>query len=319
MALKEMLLGYFDNHPDVVSSGEELAKMFHVSRAAVWKAIGSLKEDGFEIESVPGKGYVYSRRNDILRKESIYEAAGRNDFAILLFDEIDSTNTYGRKLAAGEARDGTFIVANSQSAGRGRQGHSFYSPSGTGLYATYLLRVQKPAQAVLKTTIAAAVACQQAIAICTGLSPKIKWVNDIFIDKAKVAGILCEATQDLETHMVDWVIVGVGINIKTSSFPEEIKDIAGSLGVDDLSRNKLAGVLYDRIDYWTHRLEDPMLLEIYRRESLLVGKQIRYEKNGNAMEGIAVGINEEGNLLVRNMDGTQVALSSGEVSVKDWG
>ncbi|MBR2812349.1 MAG: biotin--[Solobacterium sp.] len=265
MALKETLLEFLQMHKGEVLSGEQLASGLNVTRAAVWKTVRALKEDGYQIVSHGGRGYEFTAENDQLSKTQIYAAAEDDHFDLEVFSEIDSTNTYARSIAH-KAKDGTYIIANRQTAGRGRHGHSFYSPADTGLYVSYILKVNRPAEQILKLTVAAAVAVCEAIRSCTSQDPKIKWVNDIFLDHHKVAGILCEATQDLESHMVDSVIIGIGINCRTIEFPEEIENIAGSLG-GGFSRSTLAGKLHRLLKEYTAELDNPALMDLYRRDS----------------------------------------------------
>ena len=317
MALKDELLKYFTRNPGEYTSGEELAKKFNVSRAAVWKAVSVLKDDGFDIISSPSKGYCFSASNDFLSSEAIHSLSKDTDAPVYVFETIDSTNNYARILTAQNAPHGTLIVANHQSAGRGRQGHTFYSPKNLGLYFSLIVH-PKSTQYISRITPAAAVSAVHAIEKTSGLTPGIKWVNDLFIQKKKIAGILCEAISDFESGTISAVIIGIGINVRPMKFPEELDGIADSLNSEALSRNALAAELRNELLYWMDHLDDPDLMEQYRRYSVILGKEILYTINNVGYHGIAKGINDDGNLLIEKEDGSIQLLQSGEISVKDW-
>lgn len=317
MSLKEQLLIRFSENQDVYLSGAQLAEDYHVSRAAVWKAVKALKEEGYEITSSPVQGYCFSSENDFLNAEMIQKAADEIKAPLYVFETIDSTNNYAKILASKNAPHGTAVIANHQSAGRGRQGHSFYSPKDTGLYFSLLLRPQN-AEHLSRITPAAAVAAVQAIEENTGIRPGIKWVNDLFIGKKKIAGILSEAISDFETGSVSAIIIGIGINCHPMKFPDELETIADSLNQKSLSRNALAASLWKNLLYWTEHLEDPQLMELYRRDSIILNKDILYTQNNETLHAFVKGINAEGNLILLKPDGTEELLSSGEISVRDW-
>lgn len=314
MTIKDKVLKIFITSPDTVFSGEDLAKELNASRAAVWKAVHALQEEGHHIES-SAKGYRYLSENDILNRDSILSCMPEA-YDLILFDVIDSTNTYCRAHAS-ELQHGCLVVANHQTAGRGRRGHTFFSPADTGLYLTLVLKPQEAVQNLLMVTVAAAVAACQAVRETSDTLPEIKWVNDLYIGKRKIAGILTEAIADLETQQVDTLLIGIGFNTKKTELPDDIKGIAGAINDSSLSRNRLAAAVWKNLLYWTEHLSDPALIEKYREYSLLIGHEITYEKNGKAYTGTVLSINDAGNLVIAS-DGEEIILSSGEVSVKDW-
>lgn len=317
MKLKNELLIKLNQNPNSYLSGEALAKEFNVSRTAIWKAIRSLQNSGYEIESTP-KGYRYFANNDLLHENLIRSYATDITYHLLVFETIDSTNNYAKTIASNPDAHGTLVVANHQTAGRGRRGHTFYSPGDTGLYLTLILKPTSKIQELLKMTIAAAVASVEAIQENSSTKPQIKWVNDIFIDKKKIAGILTEAISDFETGDVEAIIIGIGINTKKTTLPDDIKDIAGAINDEHLSRNKLAASLWQKLLYWTSHLDSPELIAKYREYSLLLNHLITYERNGELYTGTVKAINEEGNLVIETDNKETVILTSGEVSVKDW-
>ena len=246
----------------------------------------------------------------MLEREKILSLA-ESDAPLLLFEEIDSTNNYAKELIRrGEAVHGSLVLSDFQSAGRGRHGHDFYSPKGSGLYLTILLdQDQKKTEL---PTIAAAVAVQRAIRECSGKVCGIKWVNDLFYNGKKVCGILAEALQAQHS----WIIIGIGINCTDQAFPPELADIAGSLDIREEERSVLAGMLWKELDRAVSLPKEELLPE-YREASLLLGKEITFRENDVLYSGKAIEIDEEGRLLVETEEGIRV-LDSGEVSVRSW-
>ena len=233
---------------------------------------------------------------------------------VIVYTCTDSTNTRAKDFLNEGKQPPFLLAAEEQTAGRGRHGHTFFSPD-SGLYYSLVLKPADMQTAIQKTTIAAAAALQEAIRITAGISCQIKWVNDLYYNQRKIAGILCEAPRT-PSNEVSGIIIGIGVNIAQSEFPEEIRDTAGSLNCPDLDRNELAGVLTDRILYWMDHLNDPSLIQAYKEHSLLLGKQVRFRWNDAVISGVAVDINEEGNLIVEAE--RQYILNSGEVSLLSW-
>lgn len=249
---------------------------------------------------------------------------------VLVYDEIDSTNDEAKRLLKNSpVEDGLYLIANSQTAGRSRQGHPFYSPADTGLYVSMIRTDPEVLHPVTlsKLTIAAAVATAEAIEEAVGVSPQIKWVNDLYYRDRKVCGILTESIGWLDDRPRA-VVLGVGINCSTALFPEELMKTAGSLttgDIDFVDRNRLAVALRDRLLYWTEHLVHPALLRQYRSRSYLTGKEIMFERDQKRFRGIAKDIDDSGRLLVELTSAlipesqTQlVSLDSGEVHLIDY-
>lgn len=233
---------------------------------------------------------------------------------VIAYTVTDSTNSRAREFLADGKQPPFLLVSEQQTAGRGRRGNSFFSPE-SGLYYTLVIKPDDTRLAIEKTTLAAAVSACEAIEETAGIACDIKWVNDLYLDGHKVAGILCEAPRSPQNEVMG-IIIGIGINISVREFPEELRDKAGSLNRPDLDRNQLAAVLSDRLMHWTANLSDPKLIMEYRRRSFLIGKNVSFLLNGREIHGRAAGINEEGNLIIES-DQTYV-LSSGEVSLSSW-
>ena len=234
---------------------------------------------------------------------------------VVCYSEIDSTNQAARRLAAHGARVPALIVADTQSAGRGRMGRSFYSPVGTGLYMTLLLDVTDDApSSVVKMTSAAAVAAALSIRSATGVDCGIKWVNDIYLDGKKIAGILAESFFESGRR---FVCVGVGVNVCTDSFPLPLEHIASSIGADSGKRAEIAVEFCRRFlkTYGEISRGDARFMEEYRELSIVLGKNVVFTENGVSHEGIASAIDDDGGLLINCEDGN-VTLRSGEISLR---
>lgn len=319
MTTRASVLCILEEHRGRFFSGEEIASRLGISRSAVWKAVKSLEAEGYAVTAVTNKGYCLAADTDILSPEGIRmhllpEFAG---LPITIHKSIGSTNEDAKALAVAGAVHGTLVLAEEQTAGRGRLGRSFYSPKGSGVYMSMVLRPNLViADAVLITT-AAAVAVSRAIEEVTGLYPQIKWVNDVFIGEKKICGILTEAVSGFESGMVECVVVGIGINVTDPGFPDAIKHTAGSLfaGSPGFSRNRLAASVANHLLRLSGTLADRSFLDEYRSRSLILGKPIRYLENNAWHDAVAVDIDNSGGLVVET-DAGRRTLSSGEVSVR---
>jgi BirA family biotin operon repressor/biotin-[acetyl-CoA-carboxylase] ligase len=255
-----------------------------------------------------------NKHTNYLSSSLIREHLDIEPIQIITYRTTGSTNDEARRLLKEGAKGTILIAADEQTAGRGRKGHSFFSPS-SGLYYTLVLHPQDEQSAIARMTIAAAVSLYEAVRSCTGISCDIKWVNDLYLNGKKTAGILCEAPRDSKGRLLG-IITGIGINIYTESFPDDIKQTAGSLNCPDLDKNLLAARLTERLISWADRLHDPALIAAYKEHSFLLGREVSFEQNGQFITGTAADINDEGNLIVE-ADRTYV-LSSGEVSLRSW-
>ncbi len=230
-----------------------------------------------------------------------------------LFDSIDSTNAEARRYALSGGQVPAVFLADQQTAGRGRMGRSFYSPRGTGLYLSLLLKAkQQPADGVLLTT-AAAVAVARSVARVTGIELGIKWVNDLYLETKKVCGILAESFSAGEER---YVILGVGINLSTEQFPRELKSIAGSLCVSEDCKSALAAEITKEIFELYERLDPENFMDEYRKRSVVLGRCVRYTENGMTQKGLAEAVDESGRLQIRHEDGSLRLLAGGEISLR---
>ena len=239
----------------------------------------------------------------------------------IYFEELDSTNRYLKDLAAKGAGEGTVIIANKQSAGRGRLGRSFFSPEEKGIYMSVLLRPDIPLERAVLITSMAAVAVARAIGQVCGITAKIKWVNDIFLNRKKVCGILTEAGINYEKGTLEYAVLGIGVNVGEMEFPEELKEIATSVSNEcgfEVSKDALIDEILAELENWYPTLADGSFLEESRKRSVLLGKEIRVVDEMHPEGGYiatAVDINELGNLIIER-NGVQSVLNSGEVSIR---
>lgn len=236
-------------------------------------------------------------------------------------EETDSTNLQAKQMAEKGAPEGTVVIAECQTAGRGRLGRSFSSPHGEGIFMTVILRPEVPANQVSCLTLIAALAVQQGVAEVTGLDCTIKWPNDIVLNGRKVCGILTEMS--LETHAVDYVVIGIGINCGNTAFPPELKDTATSLYLEtghQIDREELIRRIWTAFEpFYESFLRNHDLRELRDTYNTLLinrDREVEVLDSPETWKGIARGIDERGALLVENAAGGLVAVSTGEVSVR---
>ncbi len=247
------------------------------------------------------------------------------------FMTVDSTNNLLKSYAERGIVSDTVVIAESQTAGRGRLGRTFYSPDGMGIYFSLLLHPKKQITSCTDITTMAAVAEVLAIESILKITPAIKWVNDIYYNNKKVSGILAEAKVNADTGVPEYVILGVGINIYTpeNGFPEDIAQVAGALLPDNkeipnLKNRLVAGFLINFLKLYNN-LPDKSYMDIYREKCFCIGKNVMVtnsdhteilDQNADRTHAYVVGVNDDGNLHVRYPDGFEENLSSGEISIR---
>ena len=322
MTTKDKLLGLFEENKGIYFSGEEIARKLCVSRAAVWKAVKSLRDEGYVIDAITNKGYCLSTNTDILSPQGIqkYLKQEYKNMDINVIPVIGSTNDLVREKANEGYDEGYVVISNEQTKGRGRYGRKFFSPSGTGLYMSILLRPKNySASEAVKVTMIAAVALCEAIEEVSDEKAEIKWVNDIFIKGKKVCGILTEASYGLENGVLDYAVVGAGINVyrPEGGFPEEIKQTAGAIfntAQDDLKNHLSASFINNFMRYYM--LQNDEFVEEYRKRSFVVGKKVIVIMGDEKREALVKGVDDDCRLIVEYDDGKIECLSYGEISIK---
>lgn len=317
---EKILKVILDNEKEFIS-GEELSKKLGISRTAIWKHIRILRSQGYNIESVNKKGYrLVDEPTDLLNPQNIYrnlktKFIGKN---VLHFETIDSTNDYAKKIG-NELRDGSVIISEEQTKGKGRLGRVWESKAGEGIWMSIILKPNIiPNKAPFITLIAGA-SIVKALNIL-GVDAKIKWPNDITINNKKLSGILTELSAEIER--VNYIVVGIGMNVKDTDFEEELKDKATSLYKENYNLSRVDIVkeilcqfekLY--LDY-IEKDDKKEVLDICRQYSAIINKEIYVIKNDQKELVDCIGINEEGNLIIKNKDGKLEEIMSGEVSIR---
>lgn len=304
-------------------SGEDIGRELSITRAAVWKGIKKLREEGYEIEAVTNRGYRLTNPETMYNKRELEQGLKTKTMGqtIYFYEETDTTNNRARELALEGAPEGTLVVAEKQTAGRGRRGKVWESPLGTGIWMSLVLRPQIAPTEASVLTLLCGLATAEAIEAETGLSAGIKWPNDILINGKKAVGILTE--MDCEMSEVHFVIPGIGINVNTASFPPEIAEIATSLYLEcgkTVSRRRLVHRVLERLEehYETFLRTGSFaaMLEDYRKHCITLGKEV-HVLGREPFFAEALDITPEGELLVRRADnGKEEAVFSGEVSIR---
>ena len=294
-------------------SGQQLAEALGVSRAAVHKAAQCLAAQGYALESAPRRGYRLAGGDPFCA-----EAVGEYPAPIHLYDSLDSSNLTAKQLALQGAPHGTLVLASRQQAGRGRLGRRFESPAGKGVYLSLLLRPALSAADAQTVTIGAAVAVARAVKALCGLKLGIKWVNDLYYQGKKVCGILTEAGTDMESGQLEWLVVGIGLNLTTSpsDWPPELARIAGSLypgGPAPVGRAALAGAIARELLALCPAFD---CLDEYRARCFVPGHWVTVCTGAETYPARALFIDDGGRLVVERENGRQEALRHGEVSIR---
>ena len=320
---KEAVLQQLQQAADCLS-GEEMAQSLGISRAAVWKDIEALRREGYEIESLSGRGYRLRSAPDVLTRAAVLARLGAHPWAgqVQVLATVDSTNSALKRMAADGTPGGTVLMADTQTGGRGRLGRSFVSPPGLGLYLSVLLRPKAQAAAVTHATLRAGLAAADAIEEVTGLRPGIKWPNDLVAQGRKLCGILSEMGVEAESGLLDWLVIGIGINCGhlPEDFPPELRTTATSLrqwSGQPVARATLAAALIRQLAQLEDDLTQPeRYLPRYRADCVTVGQRVRVLRAGSSLEAVATGVADDGGLEIQLDDGSRQVVSSGEVSVR---
>lgn len=323
---KEEILKKLRNAGGYVS-GQELCEAYGVSRTAVWKAVNQLKKDGYVINAQTNKGYrlVESDTSAIFSKIAIesHIDTKRMGRELVFCAETGSTNIDAKMLAEGGCASGTLVVADMQTAGRGRRGHGWIAPAGQNIYMTLVLRPDCVPDKASAVTLVMAIAVFEAV---RELLPEgecgIKWPNDVVANGKKVCGILTEMSA--EPECIHYVVTGVGINVNQDEFPEEIRETATSIYIESAKKADRARLVARVMHYFeeNYRIFEKSwdfeeLADKYNGMLINCGRQVRVLDPKGEYEGIARGINKKGELVVERGDnGEAVAVYAGEVSVR---
>jgi len=320
---KIRLLSWLKAHKDQWVPGEGISASLGISRTAVWKQINNLKAEGHRIQSVPRKGYRLTAMAELMAAEQIQahlqtRILGRPALEVL--KAIDSTNLRAKALAGQGAAEGTVVVADAQTHGRGRRGRTWFSPPGRSLYASIVLRPPlAPAQAP-QITLMTAVAVAKCLQEAAQLDARIKWPNDILVGDKKIAGILTEISTEMD--MVDYVVVGLGINVNTrrSEMPEEIQEIATSVAIEtgqEANRAELLCKLLSRFEACYDLLKTsgfgPVMAQ-WREMTDIIGQHVYVDVLDKRHTGVVAFVDDDGVLVLKDHQGQLHRIFSGDVT-----
>ena len=318
--MKEKILSALREAGDYVS-GEVLSRSLGVTRSAVWKQIGQLRNEGYQIASVPNKGYRLENDGNMFNVSKILENLPAETVGkkLIVLKSVDSTNNELKRLAAQGEPAGTVVAAQVQTAGKGRFGRVWQSDSG-GLYFSVLLRPELPPADIASITLAAGYAVCLAVRKATGLDARIKWPNDIIIGSRKICGILTEMAA--QSDRLDYVVTGIGINLNTESFPEELQKKATSLS-QQAKRCMDKSMFFHEVLASLDRVLTSFLVSVsledrehFKALCATLGREVSVEKNGTTLHGTARDISPSGELLIDTAEHGIIAVSSGEVTVQ---
>jgi BirA family biotin operon repressor/biotin-[acetyl-CoA-carboxylase] ligase len=322
MPTKDQLLLYLKESKGNWISGESISTKMAVSRSAIWKHIQKLREEGYVISSSSKKGYLLRKTSDMLLPSEIREGLTTTVFGkgdIVHFRETDSTNTRAKALADRGAPEGTVIVSEKQIDGRGRKGRNWFSPSQEGIYISLILRPALSPGEAPKTTLLTAVAVAEALISLTGLAVSIKWPNDILVHGKKIAGILTEISAEIDA--INYIVVGLGLNVNTPDFPSNIKDKATSMFIEAGKHFSRVRVLREYLIWYERYYDlfwrngfDPILTR-WKELANIIGRRMTVETTGTIYTGEIQDIDKDGVLILKDNQGKQHRIFSGDISL----
>lgn len=320
--MKSEILALLRERGDFVS-GQELCSRFGVSRTAVWKAVGQLKKEGYNIVAVQNRGYRLEPEREVFGQHEL-ESRMDTEWAghpVRFYEELSSTNLQAKLDAENGAPQGTLVVADMQTAGRGRRGRTWSSPAGINAYFTLVLKPDFPVEQTSMMTLVMGLAVAEGIRETCGVEAGIKWPNDVVVRGRKVCGILAEMS--VEREYVHYVVIGTGINVGLQEFAPEIADTAACLEAECGGKVSRAGLIANVMkafekNYGIFRRDADLSGLVDRYNDLLAGqgREVRVLDPKGAFQGISRGINRTGELLVERADGTLAEVYAGEVSVR---
>ena len=323
--LKEDILLILEKNPEKLITGGELAVALSVSRTAVWKAINALKADGYAIESLKNKGYRLNQTNDVLSEYLIKSALNTTFLGnrIEILKSVDSTNQYLKKKNFLEIEEGIIVLADEQTAGKGRRGRVFFSPEKEGIYLSLFLKPTMPIADLHFLTLGIAVAVAKGMEKVCDFRPQVKWVNDLYYRGKKLCGILTEATLSTENSSIDGVVIGIGINTgevndQVEAIATSIEAITGRIGL----KNQLIAEILNQFEEIYVKLQGHIsegkeyILSEYRKRLFLLGEPVCVIDNKNEYIATVLDIDIDGALIVENNEHQVIHLRTGEISLK---
>jgi len=322
MVTKDQLLGYLKEKSGSWISGELLSNKLSVSRTAVWKHVCKLKEEGYVIESATRKGYLFREPSDVLTPYEVGAGLDTRIFGtkdIVCLKETDATNLRAKELAGSGAPEGTVVIAETQTMGRGRKGRTWFSPYREGIYVSIIVRPEISPSAAPRMTLMAAVAVAEALDSLVQLKVKIKWPNDILVNDRKLAGILTEMSMEMDE--VEYMVVGLGLNVNTParSFPEEIGGNATSILIETGERFSRVDLIqaylkcYDNYYEILKRNGFAPIMKRWKEFSDIIGRRVTVDVIGKKHIGKVVDIDDDGVLILKDDQSRFHRIFSGDV------
>ncbi len=321
---KQQVLEFLRSHRGDYISGESLSRQLGISRTAIWKHIQSLRQEGYRIDAQTRRGYCLLATPDCFYPEEV--AAGlRTSWMgrhLYYYDEVGSTNLVARELADGGAPEGTVVIAEAQTGGRGRRGRSWLSPPGRGIWCSMVLRPRVTPTHAAQVTLMAAVAAAAAVRQQTGLPPGIKWPNDLLIGGRKACGILTEIKAEMDA--IEYIILGTGLNanLEAGDFDPEVRPLATSLLLElgrPVERLPLFQEMLYQLERWYELWQEKgfgPIRRAWKEASIILGREVEVNSWREVYRGTAVDIDAEGALLVRGEGGDVRRFNAGEVSLR---
>ncbi len=318
--MKDRILRMLRERPGEYVSGEELAGG-DVTRAAIWKAVKALRDEGYNIEASTRRGYRLAGVPDLLLPEEVRNGLKSGLFGrtILHFRKVDSTNRVAKELARQGAEEGALVLTEEQAKGRGRLGRRWHSPAGMSIAMSLVLRPEIPLSGISLITSVAALGAAYGIEEAAGIRPGIKWPNDLFVSGRKLCGILLEVGGEMDR--VDYVVVGIGVNVNTriDHLPEELREIATSLRIEcgkEVSRVKLVQSILKHFEAYYRLLcagQGEAIIEEIKSRSCTLGRHVKVTGIKGVVEGLAVDIAKDGALILKDDEGRLQQIYSGDV------
>lgn len=318
--MKDKILSALKNSDNYIS-GEILSRSLGITRSAVWKNICQLRQEGYIIDSVTNKGYRLQKDCNMIDTDKVMKDLHCDNIGkkLIILKSTDSTNNEIKKIAALGEESGTVVTAETQTSGRGRFGRQWSSDKG-GLYFSILLRTDLPPSNIAAITLAAGYAVCLAVREYTGLDARIKWPNDIIVENRKICGILTEIAA--QSDSIDYIIIGIGININNTEFPDEIKHKASSIHLET-NKNIDKSDFFRTVLIYLDKVISSFLISIsiddmssFKRICATIGREVSVKRGENVLKGIARDITPFGELVIETEDSQKITISSGEVTVQ---
>lgn len=321
--MKTEILKVLQNNRASYISGEDLSKKLNVSRTAIWKNINQLRSEGYSIESFPHKGYMLVDQTCDLNQSELNIALASFDLIknVIYLDSVDSTNKYAKAIGNEVTFEPSLIIADEQTNGRGRLGRDWDSKHQSGIWMSLLLKPTIEPALAARMTLMGAAAISKAIDEVTGLTTQIKWPNDVIIDKKKVCGILTEMSAEL--NHINYLVLGIGINVNHEDFDNTILDKATSLFKVSGERHNRLEIVVKFVEIFekyykafTEKMDYKEVIEVNRKKSATIGQDVDILMHNSKRRVFAKDIDEEGNLIIINEKSEEENVYFGEVSVR---